>query len=81
MTLHIDDCWITGPNQEDIDWVVQQIAAKFEIKKVDESKLYLEMKIKKQANENLAIVRAGTSQRWLEWLQWRQCEEVLTSDD
>ncbi|KAL1952898.1 hypothetical protein VTO42DRAFT_3975 [Malbranchea cinnamomea] len=55
MTLHVDDCRITGPNQKDIDWVVQQIATKFEIKEVDNSKPYLGMKIEKQANRDLAI--------------------------
>lgn len=55
MTLHVDDCRITGPNQQDIDWVVQQIATRFEIKNVDDSKPYLGMKIEKQANGDLAI--------------------------
>ena len=55
MTLHVDDCWITRLNQEDIDWVVKQIAAKFDNNEVDGSKHYLGMKIEKQANGNLVI--------------------------
>ncbi|KAL1952445.1 hypothetical protein VTO42DRAFT_5389 [Malbranchea cinnamomea] len=59
MTLHVDYCHIIGLNQKDIDWVVQQIAIKFEIKKVDNSKPYLGMrlgmKIEKQANGDLTI--------------------------
>ena len=53
--LHIDDCRITDPNQQDIDWVIQQIIVKFEIKNVDDSKSYLDMKIEKQINGNLVI--------------------------
>jgi hypothetical protein len=46
---------MTGPSKEDIDWVKQQIAVKFETKDVGAGKPYLGMKVEKLVNGNLAI--------------------------
>ncbi|EDN05370.1 predicted protein [Histoplasma mississippiense (nom. inval.)] len=57
LTLHVDDCRVTGPQEQQLNWVLAEIAKRFETKDVEENKPYLEMEVRRQANSDLAVTQ------------------------
>ncbi|EDN10314.1 predicted protein [Histoplasma mississippiense (nom. inval.)] len=57
LTLHVDDCRVTGPQEQQLDWILAEIAKRFETKDVEENKPYLGMEVKRQMNGDLAVTQ------------------------
>jgi hypothetical protein len=62
----VDDCRITGPNIQDLEWTIEQISKKFEIKHVSEDKPYLGMELTRLPNGDLFISQKRYIQQILE---------------
>ncbi|EGC48719.1 nucleolar protein NOP2 [Histoplasma capsulatum var. duboisii H88] len=57
LTLHVDDCRVTGPQGQQLDWILAEIAKRFETKNVEESKPYLGMEVRRQMNGDLSVTQ------------------------
>ncbi|EDN07600.1 predicted protein [Histoplasma mississippiense (nom. inval.)] len=57
LTLHVDDCRVTGPQEQQSDWVLAEISKRVETKDVEENKPYLGMEVRHQANGDLAVTQ------------------------
>ncbi|EER28295.1 copia-like retrotransposon family protein [Coccidioides posadasii C735 delta SOWgp] len=55
LTLHVDDCRIMGPNEAEIEWLIEKLQERFEIKEVTEQGRYLGMRVQKQPNGDLFV--------------------------
>ena len=80
MTIHVDDCRMTGPIPENMEWCRAEIAKRFDIKNTIDIKRYLGMKIQ-QIDEGITLSQGLYVQDLLREFGMEDCRPVTTPMD